>query len=783
MPRIPRTTGRRPIPELGAPSRADLVPLLTTAVLTAVLTILPVALVHHYYFIDDTAGGAYGQWYELGQRLRAGEWPMLSTEAWMAGNHIAEGQWGLYNPVVWVIALLTTVVPHAAYVATAVKLFFLMLGALGTYFLARTYGARPALAVLAGISVPVAGWTFYLDATAWVTNLEVWAYFPWVMWGVRRYVHHRRGLVPALVAGLLLVTVGYVQGTIMLVLMFIALGVEALVQRRWAGVGRLFLVGLPMGLMAVAVYLPGLLTSGVTVRVQKAGNTGFMTLTLNGLAVAAAPSGRPDLSGFWGRYPGVPYTYIAWFLPLALLVSARRLRALLPRITGPLVFGGIVLLWAAGPSELGPLRFPIRSTPWVALMAIVLVVVILSRAVDRTRLRARIGLLILATLAGFWLSYAAIVDTWKDQVWWGLACAIALVAVTLLWGGPRRNLRRAGAGALIAVTVGFSAVQTLQYAPVAAAFGTHGFPGRLSDYSGVLDDARGEAIVVGRPQDMPGGLDWSDTLWGSTWYLSDTPVANAYSPTGYKAFNDDLCMDPYYGTTCDDLVARLFTPDEATGAVLVDLMSIDTVQILADTDPETPDPESRKVPEGWHTASADEHQVTWVRDGETAEVGGPTWSTPGMSVEVLEQDQNGVRMKVDGVPAEGGRIVLSRLDWPGYRVSGGELADPTRGYLLTVDVPPGSDGTTVDVDFRPPGWELEVAAFIASVLLTSVLTVLTLVGAVRRRRRPARSFEVDGERASRSFPAVGSTRADRAETRADADPDQDAAAEDQNEKP
>lgn len=715
--------------------RPDVLGCASTAALTAALTVLPLLLVRHYYFIDDTAGGAYGQWYELGERLRAGEWPMLSPEAWMAGNHIAEGQWGLYNPVVWGIALITTVVPNAVMVATGVKLVFLMLGALGTYALARGYGARSALAVLAGISVPVAGWTLYLDATAWVTNLEVWAYFPWVMWAVRRVIRTGRGVVVALLAGLLLVTVGYVQGTIMLVLMFIALAVEAIVQRRWAGLARMIAVGLPMGLMAVTVYLPGLLSSDVTVRAQKVGNTGFMTLTLNGLAVSAAPSGRADLSGFWGRYPNVPYTYIAWFLPLALLVSARRLRALLPRITALLVFGGLVLLWAAGPSELGPLRFPIRSAPWVALTAIVLVAVVLSRAVDRTRIRGRWGLLVVATVAGFWLSYAAVLDTWRIQVLWGLGCAAALVAITLLWGSAHSFLRRLAPLALIAITVGFSAAQTFAYARDAGGFGTQGFPAEVSSYSHVLADAPGEAIVVGDPSKMPGGVPWDRTLWGSTWYMADVPVANAYSPTGFKAFNDDLCMDPYYGRTCDDLVARLFTPDQATGARLVDLMSIDTVQLLADTDPKTPAISAREVPEGWKVASADDLQVTWVRDGGIAPVGGPTWSTPGMGVQVLSQDAEGVRMRVQGVPADGGRIVLSRLAWPGYRVDGATLAAPTRDYLLTVDVPAGSDGHEITVDFRAPGWELEMAALVASLALTVLLGLWTAIRSVRALRR------------------------------------------------
>lgn len=721
--------------ETGAGRSSEWKPLAITAALTFVLTTLPLLLVPNFYYIDDTAGGAYGQWYELGEQLRAGKWPMLSLESWMAGNHIAEGQWGLFNPVIWLIGLITTVAPQTHVVAAGVKLFFLLIAALGTYKLARSYGARPALAVLAGVSAPVSGWTLYLDATAWVTNLQVWAYFPWVMYSVRLFMYSRRGVVIGLVAGLLLVTVGYVQGTVMLVLMFLALAVEAVFHRHWGALGRMILAGIPMGLMAVTVYLPGVLSTSVTVRDEQVENTGYMTLTLNGLAVSSAPSGRPDLAGWWGRYPSVPYTYIAWFLPLVLLASMRRIRALLPRVTGLLVFGALVLLWASGPSQLGPLRFPIRTMPWVALVMIVLVAVVLARGVDATRIRARLPLLVLAVLASFWWSYAAVTETWRIQIAWGIGCAVALVVVAILTGAGRGIIRRRAVSAMILVSVMFSGLQTFAYAHDAAGFGAQGFPTRLDAYTGILAETPGEAIIVGNPSSMPDGVEWDETLWGSTWYLSDASVANAYSPTGYRAFNDDLCMDPYYGTTCSDLLNRLFTPDALTGLPLVDMLSIDTVQILADAERSTQDIENLVPPEGWVEVDQGDHTITWVREAEAAEVGGPTWWTEGLEVDVVEQDVNGVRMSVGEVPAGGGQIVFSRLNWPGYRVTGGELGEPWRDYLVTVDVPENAAGTEVMVQFRPPGWELELATLIGSLLSTAALMALAARSSWRRRFR------------------------------------------------
>ncbi|MCL6422460.1 hypothetical protein Bequi_03515 [Brachybacterium sp. JHP9] len=716
------------VQELG---RRDLVPVLLTAVLVMGLTLLPLLWSRTFYFIDDTAGGAYGQWYELGQELRAGHWPMLSLDAWMAGNHIAEGQWGLYNPVVWLISLAATVVPHPPVLAAIVKLAFLLLAGIGTYFLTRSYGVRPGYAVLAAMSAPVAGWTLYLDATAWVTNLEVWAYFPWVMWSARRFMYRSRGAVIGLAAGLLLVTVGYIQGTLMLIAMFLGLGVEALVRRQWGAFGRLIAFGVPMGLMAVTVYLPGLLTSDVTVREDTVKNTGTMTLTLNGLAVSTAPSGRADLTGWWGRYPNVPYTYIAWFLPLLLLASGRRMAAVVPRLLGAFVTLGIVMALAIGPSDLGPLRFPIRSMPWIALLLLVITAVVLSRGVDWTRVRRKLPLLVVATLLSFWLSYSAVLATWKVQIFWGVLCAVMLVGFGVL--ASRFPRSRWVVLALIGATAFTSALQIRAYVPEASHFGTGGFPTALEDYQGVVTTSGGEMVTVGDPQWLQeeGEDTWGETLWGSTWYLSGVPTMNAYSPTGYDAFNADQCQSPYYGATCGDLINRLFAPDETTGAVRADLFSLDTIQILENQEMSLARIERLEPPAGWSVADRDSISVTWVRDETTAPVGGPTWWTPGMDVEVLSQSTNEVTMRVDGVPAEGGRIVLSRLDWPGYRVSGGEVGKPLRDYLLTVDVPADSSGSVVTVTFRPPGWEIEMGALALSLLSSLALVALS----VRKRGR------------------------------------------------
>ena len=71
--------------------RADAAWFAATVLACALMALLPLALDGGFYYFDDTAGGAFGQWWELGQQLRRGRWPILSLDSGYAGNYLVEG--------------------------------------------------------------------------------------------------------------------------------------------------------------------------------------------------------------------------------------------------------------------------------------------------------------------------------------------------------------------------------------------------------------------------------------------------------------------------------------------------------------------------------------------------------------------------------------------------------------------------------------------------------------------------------------------------------------------
>src|SRR3954447_16689547 len=239
------------------------------AAAATVLLAMGVLLVgdHRYFWYGDTPAAYYGWWFHLGDLVRQGEWPpTVDPHAWRAGGFAAEGQWGAWSPLTVGIGLLATTTSHLLVLTTSVKVAFAVVGALGTFRLVRSYDAPPAAAYVAAVAVPVGGMTQYLDLPSWAAAEMIWALLPWVWWALRRTALLGANPLPALVLGYLLVSVGYVYGTIMLVIAIVACLVDCLVSRDRAAFLRTFFAGLLLGLVAVTVYLPGVLTASVTDR-------------------------------------------------------------------------------------------------------------------------------------------------------------------------------------------------------------------------------------------------------------------------------------------------------------------------------------------------------------------------------------------------------------------------------------------------------------------------------------------------------------------------------------
>lgn len=714
----------------GRTSRSDVLWVVATVAATALTAVLPLLFNRRHYFVDDSVNGAFGQWYHLGSSLLEGRIPLLEPSVWSSGNLMAEGQWGFFNPIILTVSVLAAWTADAAVFTTVVKIVAIVVGALGVYALVRTLGGRPAFAAIAGAAAPFTGFTTYFDAPSWVTGLFAWSILPWFWAALLRLTRRRGGPLGAFVAGYLLISIGYVHGTIALVIVMATTLILAIVRREWTAAIRVGTLGVLLAMVAVAVHITSVLTASVTNRGGSAIYMDqFMTLDLSGLAMSPIATALPQVAAWW--WPGftapVPLAYISWALPLAAFVGWRRLLRVNRSVLDVCLAGGFFLAFIMLPTVIGPLRYPTRMLPYVALCALVLLIVGLDRArlISRPRILLAMGIL----AASFFLTWAQQPQLLRRGAAGAFVALIGIAALIFVWRRIRHPQRRTVAAAAAFGMITIAAFTVQQYAYPRSVWADQQVPSAIADLQVQVPQAVGDTIVVGNPLAWePSPELWSETLFANSWYVNPHSVINRYQLLGFQGFNATMCLG-YLGETCPELADNLFEEREATGMTLADELSISSVQLIKseDTDEYLDAP-----PEGWSVADDGEFTQLWTRDDPVDTAGGVIATTPGLELSDVSRTPESVSFVVDSLPSDGGTVTFSRLAWPGYQVSGAELGEPADGFLLTVDVPAGHAGP-VTVTFVPAGLPAALALVAVALLGTFAWAVV-----FHRRRRLVR---------------------------------------------
>ena len=741
------------------------------------LAVARLAINPRFYFTDDTERGSFGQWWALGEYLTQGHLPILDPSAWQGGNYFAEGQWGILSPVTWLIGLTAYITPNAVLHVTIWKIAFLAVFSLGMYLLARSFDASRPWASLVAVMAPAAGFTVYMDAASWSTGLFDACLFPLVWWALRRAVEHGSSPWPYVLTSFTLITFGYVFGVLVLVVILVESLVRHICRRDRVRILRTLAASAWGALWTIVIYLPAMATSGVTTRSEAAyENTGFLNADVADLFTTASPLTTGTIHS-WHDITDGPLMYVSWILPLLpLFLPLTRVRTLVPVF----VMGGVVLAFVLGPSDLGPIRWPIRMMPYVVIAALVVFAVAATRAFPERLTRAKMWWSFALIVVMAYITWVAEMGSWKSILVGALVQVLALAAVAFVaLGGGAFSLSGLGAargkepvpggaasasgGAVSAPVRRASTVRTREFAYVAgrtprwirqtnlvvvcAMIVTLGVGGaqlmqwRESPLPGVdapastdaleqvLDDAPGDAIVVG--DYMKGAADpdsWDERLMANLWYLSDTNVSSVYTVLPFSTYASDLCSD-LRGITCADALDVLWSVDETTGLPVADLLDVSTILAAKSTFPTVPD-----APEGWTLVDDGEYMWRFDRESPLPPAGGVTWTGDGTSISDVTVSDTSVTFTVDHVGSDP-RVALSRLPFPGYTAEGAALADPIRDYLLTLDLSDAAEGSEVTVAFLPPPFPVLAVSFVLAWLtLLAWLTTRLVI-----RRHPARS--------------------------------------------
>ncbi len=718
---------------------------------TAAFGTIPKIASTWFYERGDTAAQFAPTWYHLGRLTRDGVFPAwMDPGTWAGGNYAAEALFGIYDPLNIPVWLAMSSASDLMTTMFLIKLVFLVVLALGTYFLCLEYGAQRWAAASLAIALPFGGFTLFWDAGSWASGLIAFSYTPWVWFVLRKVLRGTANPFWGFVLATLAILQGNPYGVLALIVVGLALVVEGLLDRDVAGVLKLVGAGLCAALFLPLVYLPLLDTSGLTVRSLGAliGNTGKMQPTSGDLLQLSMPSSVPPIKAIMGSM-AVPATYLAWFVvPLLPWLRWDALRGRIRALAGPLVVAVLYLGLTLAPSKLWMFRWPLRVSEYLFLAVAVLFAVLLSPGLATTLVRRRLvasGVLIAVPSYLAWAQKPA--DLHHLVI--GTVLVVALTALALLTS-------RLGAMRTVALACVFIVGTGLAVAMQLAMFGENQssrvwhVPSDVAALQSRFDDRTGTVLQFSdfRKEQKRGkslkALErhWKHYLPGSMYDVTGVKAVNHYTGMGLVRFQRSLCMR-YEGYTQPCGYRSIWQSPIPGLPPLVDLMKVDTIVVEPSMAQGVP------VPSGWTRQSSSPQVIVYRRDQPSPYPGSRLSFVPtGTTVTSAASDGPRHEQVEVSETGEGGTLVFAMLGWPGWTATyDGKSVPVGRNAvgLLTVELPPNSSGT-LELTFLPPGLKVGLAA--AAVGLVGAVAL----GWVGRRRR---SDGVDEDDVTETEPEPG----------------------------
>ncbi|MGI8311529.1 hypothetical protein [Saccharopolyspora hattusasensis] len=711
-----------------------------TCALAGLLAQFPLLRNSLAYYTDDAAIQVLPMWFRLGEQVRGGSWPVtLDVGSWMGGNLVLEALFGVWNPVNALVWVFVSVMPDLALAGDVVRSAAFSAIALGSYLLFREYGARPWAASVTAAALPFCGSLFFFDAVKWPAALLAFVWIPYLWWATRRMAKGKGNAVWVFVLGVLAVTAGNPYGMLGVCGVLFAVLIETAVNRRWRVTGEVFLASAAIVAVAPLVYLPLLLSSHVTWRSTGGAprNTGELTPNLSDLVNASLPGYVPEIPNV-----GDSAVFFCWFaIPLAAWFDWSVVRRRRRELAGCLVFTGIFLLMAIGPSDLWLFRWPLRLLHYGYLGLGVLLAVLLSAGLRTDHLRRRTMVATALLLFCYYLGWAANPDPsiLRRQVLTVLG--LAVLSGTAVWAFRRLGTR--GLAAVVhAGTVGTFALQVHwfvdghtpppYYYPTNIAEARAHFAHRYQGAVFQISDLGG----IGPPR--PGPEAWHDLMPGNFYQATGIESINAYTGMGFSALSNTVCLS-YNGSACADAYSALWQRVPGTEAPLANLLRVDTVVVQRRLIPEP------VVPAGWHVVQRTDRITVLERTVAAPRTSGRlSWASPNVRVTANtaldNRHETATFSRSDG---RGGQLLFARLAWPGYTAKMGNRQLPAHAGpagLLQVDIPADAPNSSdIRISWSPPGIRIALICAALGALTTTALAAAQAHqhrhGALRRASR------------------------------------------------
>jgi hypothetical protein len=483
--------------------------------------------------------------------------------------------------------------------------------------------------------------------------------------------------------------------------------------------------------LALLTYLPlmAALPMGYRDGAAKVSNVSYLAPSIGDLLGLSSPTLLPEINAWGRRSDVVPSVYLSWVvLPLLPWLRWRSSGDWRARL-GLLVPTGFFLLCTLGPDRLWMFRWPLRLVEysWVGLA--VCFALLLSAGLATDQLRRRAGTSAGIVAAGFFFAWSSTPADALAHLGWTAAVG-ALVAATIT-AVRRRGLRAFPVMVLVGtmiVTPAQAAVHGWDHHPVVHDLDLD----RVSDLAavrGASETFRGTVLQLSNVHTIgdEGATKGGRLTFGNMLAAAGYATTNRYTGIGYAEFMRGLSFDHRSSLTNMNPVPRLYRNVPGYRTPLVDVLGVDTLVLTRGAF----QPRDYAPRPGWRTVLRDEaRQVLQRRELPPP---GPR-VTPSPGVDLLAAEDEGLGARISVRSADGGPVLLNRLNWPGYRAAtdDGRTVEVSEGPLGLVEltVPPGR--SVVHLEYEIPGLRAGLVAALVAALAAVAHQVLWR----RAQRRP-----------------------------------------------
>jgi len=663
--------------------------------------------------IDDKEGFFFPGYFEMGRMLHNGEFPFLTSRMLNGGNFTAEYQYSLFNPVALLSYYLLPIIANTQIAALLLTGFYHAVLAAGLFKLAKTYALSDLGAVVVSITVSAGSYLLYWFVASWFVGLTSFAWASWAMYFARQVIRTQRvgdqlGFVTFTT---LVITAGFHFSNLAVGFFVLALAVFAIREGRNNIAGVLSLGFASAILLSVISMMSIFLGAIDTGRPLVVGALPETQLPLGSFITSSVPF-MSEVGVFFGKltYAYPSQFHFAWYLlPTVLLFDLSILRK-----TGAAreaaILTAVFLFSTQLPDFIGYLKMPARFIPYLTLFLAITLVSILEHSTPN-KYANKFGPRIL--LVGWVVVFHLIL--YRSAITGTLVILGTLIMVyanyEFLRYCKQREKTRFHIAAMLVIILSFA----IQHYSVAT-----------GDTLPKLGLSVNQNVLRELPSSQPYSLYLgrelnADNIYGpkNAGLLRGEKIINGYGHLTSFSFTSTFCMSRK-GYTCDNIRPELFLDTFENADNLLKLLNVDRIIIHRDRILPNLKP---VVADQWRETPGSESWAVFERESRDVLPGTLSWHAPGIEIESTArfyETQEKFRITKN---KSGGRIVFSRIYYPGYeaRIDGTALSiEPLGDFLVSLDVPAGLVGE-ITLIYRPP---MFVWGAIAG-LIGLVITVLT----------------------------------------------------------